>query len=205
MLVVFAVTQNRANVNNRKPPMPPGTLSALNYYALLGLSNGATIPEIRRAYRELSKRYHPDTSNLPQEEAREKFQQLKDAYTTLSNDRERHLYDVKLRLERDGIGGNGVTLPPNWKRTPDSAPGRSTGTSREPSERPLSPGELFVLLILGVTLVGCLLLAIALGLTRENLPLPSQTQGSFSMPVQSAIAWDGRINRSDSDPTPIQL
>ncbi|MBO0349444.1 J domain-containing protein [Phormidium pseudopriestleyi FRX01] len=173
--------------------MPPGTLSALNYYALLGLDNGATGPEIRRAYRELSKRYHPDTSPLPQAEAREKFQQLKDAYTTLSNDRERHLYDVKLRLERDGIGGNGVALPPHWKRTPDAAYGRSPGTSREPSERPLSGGELFVLLILGITLMGCLLLAIAIGLTRENVPLPSsQTPELFSMPV-STIASDGRI------------
>lgn len=151
--------------------MPPGTLSALNYYALLGLSNGATVPEIRRAYRELSKRYHPDTSLLPQEEAREKFQQIKDAYKTLSNDRERHLYDVKLRLEREGLEGNGIQLPPHWKRTPDPIYERSPRTGAEPSERPLSSGELFVLLILGVTLIGCLLLAIAIGLTRENVPL----------------------------------
>ncbi|WP_261210111.1 J domain-containing protein [Laspinema sp. D2d] len=176
--------------------MPPGTLSALNYYALLGLSNGATVPEIRRAYRELSKRYHPDTSPLPPDEAREKFQQLKDAYTTLSNDRERHLYDVKLRLERDGIGGNGVQLPPHWKRTPEAVYERSPGMGREPSERPLSGGELFVLLILGITLMGCLLLAIAIGLTRENVALSSQTPELFSMPV-STIASDGRMNLSD--------
>ncbi len=175
--------------------MPPGTLSALNYYALLGLSNGATVLEIRRAYRELSKRYHPDTSPLPQEEAREKFQQLKDAYKTLSNDRERHLYDVKLRLEREGIWENGVALPPHWKRHPDAAYGRSTGTGREPSERPLSGGELFVLLILGLTLIGCLLLAIAIGLTRENVPLPAQTSELLSMPV-STIAFDGRMKLS---------
>lgn len=174
--------------------MPPGTLSALNYYALLGLSNGATVPEIRRAYRELSKRYHPDTSPLPQEEAREKFQQLKDAYKTLSNDRERHLYDVKLRLEREGIWENGMK-PPHWKRQPDADYGRSPGMDREPSERPLSGGELFVLLILVITLMGCLLLAIAIGLTRENVPLPSQTPGLFSIPV-STIAFDGRMKLS---------
>jgi hypothetical protein len=66
---------------------------------------------------------------------------------------------------------------------------------REPSERPLSGGELFVLLILVITLMGCLLLAIAIGLTRENVPLPSQTPGLFSIPV-STIAFDGRMKLS---------
>jgi curved DNA-binding protein CbpA len=173
--------------------MPANTVSALNYYALLGLTNGASVPEIRRAYRELSKRYHPDTSPLPQEEAREKFQQIKDAYTTLSDDRERHLYDVKLRLERDELRG-GLHSP--GKYGPYGPPGGSRAGYREPSERPLSGGELFVLLILGITLVGCLLLAIAIGLTRENATVPSVNQASFSGPVPEVTAPDGKINSS---------
>ena len=56
-----------------------------SYYVLLGLPPSASALEIRRAYRELSKRYHPDTTELPTAIATAKFQQLNEAYATLSN------------------------------------------------------------------------------------------------------------------------
>jgi len=52
---------------------------------LLGLHPSASAIEIRRAYRELSKRYHPDTTDLPPAIAIVKFQQLNEAYAALSN------------------------------------------------------------------------------------------------------------------------
>ncbi|MFO0006774.1 MAG: J domain-containing protein, partial [bacterium] len=41
--------------------------------------------ELRRAFRNLSKRYHPDTTSLPEAEAREAFRRLQQAYVTLSD------------------------------------------------------------------------------------------------------------------------
>ncbi|GFZ96944.1 J domain-containing protein [Okeania sp. KiyG1] len=57
----------------------------VNYYSLLGLHPQASNQEIRRAYRELSKRYHPDTTDMPEALAKAKFQQINEAYATLVN------------------------------------------------------------------------------------------------------------------------
>lgn len=142
--------------------------SAPNYYAVLEVSNAATAAEIRRAYRELSKRYHPDTTQLPLPVAKEKFQQIKDAYVTLNDPKERHLYDVQLRLAREA--SRSLNVPPlHWQRQGSvSPPMQSRAAYLDPTERPLSSGELFVLFVLGLAFLGCLLLAIAIGLTRGD-------------------------------------
>ncbi|NLQ07879.1 J domain-containing protein, partial [Cylindrospermopsis raciborskii LB2897] len=51
-----------------------------NYYTLLGLHPSASVIDIRRAYREMSKHYHPDTTELPDQVATVKFQQINEAY-----------------------------------------------------------------------------------------------------------------------------
>lgn len=68
----------------------------MSYYTLLRLHPTASAIEIRRAYRELSKSYHPDTTDLPSAIATAKFQQLNEAYATLSNPERRLTYDLKL-------------------------------------------------------------------------------------------------------------
>ncbi|MEB3829650.1 J domain-containing protein [Phormidium sp. CCY1219] len=136
---------------------------------MLELSTTATAGEIRRAYRELSKRYHPDTTELPSDVAREKFQQLKEAYATLSDPQQRQLYDFQLRLNR-GRSYRYAVMPPSTVKRADakSQSFRSSAAYIDPTDRPLSAGELFALFILGLTLVGCLLLAIAIGLMRGD-------------------------------------
>lgn len=133
------------------------------YYALLGLHPSASPVEIRRAYRELSKRYHPDTTDLPAATATAKFQQLNEAYATLSNPERRVLYDQQIGYSRVNV----IQAPPGLNR-PSHQPPRTYSSSAylDPTDRPLSAGELFALFILGLTFVGCLLLAIAIGLTR---------------------------------------
>ena len=73
------------------------------YYTLLGLHPSASAIEIRRAYRELSKRYHPDTTDLPQGVATAKFQKLNEAYATLSNPQKRLTYDLEIGYSRFGV------------------------------------------------------------------------------------------------------
>jgi molecular chaperone DnaJ len=62
-----------------------------DYYEILGVSRNATKEEIKRAYRELAMRYHPDRNKSP--EAEEKFKEISEAYAVLSDDRKREEYD----------------------------------------------------------------------------------------------------------------
>lgn len=141
-----------------------------NYYSLLGLHPGASVIQIRRAYRELSKRYHPDTTDLPTGVATKKFQQINEAYATLSNPERRFSYDLTIGYSRFG-----VIQPPSDLDTPVSnSYDWSKSAYLDASDRPLSPGELFALFFLGLTFLACLLLAIAIGLTRGDAAVETQ-------------------------------
>ena len=167
------------------------TSNSTSYYALLGLHPSASPLEIRRAYRELSKRYHPDTTDLPPTTATSKFQQLNEAYATLSSPERRVLYDQKIGYSRLNV----IQAPPGLD-DPVRQPKRVYKSSAylDPTDRPLSPGELFALFILGLTFVGCLLLAIAIGLTRGDSAFqvsqpnsnPSPTQRQQRIPLNNA-------------------
>lgn len=70
-------------------------LRSTDLYRRLGLTKGASDDEIRKAYRNLVKQYHPDTAtNTDKAKATEDFQHLKDAYETLSNSSSRKFYDM---------------------------------------------------------------------------------------------------------------
>jgi curved DNA-binding protein CbpA len=76
------VTSNEGTPQNQSQKMPGTAPLGSSYYGLLGLHPSASAIEIRRSYRELSKLYHPDTTNLPPATATAKFQQLNNAYAT---------------------------------------------------------------------------------------------------------------------------
>jgi len=67
-----------------------------DYYKILGVSRTANLSDIKTAYRNLAKTYHPDVNNSPK--ANELFTILKEAYETLSNERKRYIYDIKLNF-----------------------------------------------------------------------------------------------------------
>ena len=64
----------------------------VNYYETLGVDKGASKSEIKKAYRSLSMKHHPD-HNQNDKEAEEKFKELNEAYSVLSNDEKRNKYD----------------------------------------------------------------------------------------------------------------
>ena len=63
-----------------------------NYYEVLEIALTATEKDIRKQYRKLSKKYHPDVNN-EDKVAEERFKQIKEAYETLTNKNKRAEYD----------------------------------------------------------------------------------------------------------------
>ncbi|MDO5135742.1 MAG: DnaJ C-terminal domain-containing protein [Eubacteriales bacterium] len=63
-----------------------------DYYEILGISRNASENEIKKAYRGLAKKYHPD-SNKGNPQAEKRFQEITEAYTVLSDKEKRKLYD----------------------------------------------------------------------------------------------------------------
>lgn len=179
------MTHNGATPDQGDSRMPNQT-GAPNYYSLLGLHPSASAQQIRRAYRELSKLYHPDTTELPSAIATAKFQQLNEAYATISNPERRSAYDRKIGYSRIHV----MQAPADLNR-PVSQPRRMYSSSAylDPTDRPLSPGEVFALFILGLTFVACLVLAIAIGLTRGELSFqPLQAKSSSSLTEEMTIS-----------------
>lgn len=132
-------------------------MGSSNLYEILGLTPWANAQEIRAAYRDLSKLYHPDITKLPPEVALEKCKELNQAYAVLSNPERRRLYDQSIQFSRT----YSIKAPP-----PTQPLSYDNGL---PNERPLSAGEIFALFIIFGSLVLCLGLAIAVSIWRGDL------------------------------------
>lgn len=77
-----------------------------SYYDILGVDKSASKDDLKKAYRELSKKYHPD-KNPGDKSAEEKFKEVNEAYSTLSDDNKRREYDYTQ-------SGGGRWTDDNW-------------------------------------------------------------------------------------------
>jgi curved DNA-binding protein len=80
-----------------------------DYYKILGVERNAGEDEIKKAYRKLARKYHPDVSKEPN--AKEKFQEVSEAYETLRDKEKRAAYDS---LGSGFRPGQDFRPPPDW-------------------------------------------------------------------------------------------
>ena len=77
-----------------------------DYYDVLGVEKNSTKQEMKRAYRKLAKKYHPDM-NKDNPSAEQMFKEITEAYNVLSDDEKRKLYDQFGHAAFDGSMGEG--------------------------------------------------------------------------------------------------
>jgi len=129
-----------------------------NCYELLGVSPSANNAELRKAFRQLSKRLHPDTTSLPRDEATRQFQNVCEAYDLLSDPVLRANYDLFIEKENNLISQKKESYLKNIEPVQFS---KSIGV-----RRPLSGGELFSLLLLITSIFLSLALGVFIALLR---------------------------------------
>jgi len=102
-----------------------------DYYHIMGVDRTATGEDIKRAYRKLARKYHPDVSKEPR--AEERFKEIGEAYEVLRDEEKRAAYD---QLGENWQAGQDFTPPPGWQ--PGRGPGAGTHTHGGYDGEPLS-------------------------------------------------------------------
>lgn len=76
----------------------------MDYYRILNIGRNASQEDIKKAYRRLSRKYHPDNAG---EQAREQFDRVQEAYGVLGDEKKRAAYDERMRADESGDRAGG--------------------------------------------------------------------------------------------------
>ena len=96
-----------------------------DYYKILGLERDAKEADVKKAYRRLARKYHPDVSK--ESNAEEKFKEVGEAYEVLKDPQKRQAYD---QLGGNWKAGQSFTPPPGWEEIFSGAGFSGTGSTR---------------------------------------------------------------------------
>ena len=108
-----------------------------NYYEMLGVDKNAPSNEIKRAYRNLAIKYHPDR-NLGNKAAEEKFKDINEAYEVLSDQTRRVQYDQS--ISRNNFINRGASFG-NFRRNPPNRRGTGTAARQRVDTQDFRPGR----------------------------------------------------------------
>ena len=137
-----------------------------SYYKILGVNENASNHELRKAFCKLSIELHPDTTSLEIDVAKNKFQEVLEAYEHLNNSNLRKIYDDKLK-ENSRITNNTNVL--------NNLVIDSNNQNLIGNRRPFSNGELFslflLIIIISISLIGSIFIASFTGKELETIPL----------------------------------
>jgi curved DNA-binding protein CbpA len=165
-----------------------------SHYQLLQVAPTASREELRQAFRQLSKRFHPDTTELPVAEAERAFQQLRQAYAVLSDPAARQRYDGELRHAAMVAAATNLPSTAATMATNPALRARPPGVRPDGVRRALSGGEWLALLLLGIALVFSLVLGVGMAWLRgaELIESPSwwpeaRLQRTMPMPMPTPM------------------
>ena len=151
----------------------------MSHYQRLGVDASVDPETLRQAFRRRSKDLHPDTTQLPAEQAAREFQQLCESYDVLADPVQRRFYDEQYLRSSPLVEPKQPFMSASWKGIGE--------------RRPLSGGEWFALVLLGAALLLSLIVGLGFaalqGREWQVAPLwltSEQTQTS------SSDGWDGR-------------
>jgi len=108
-----------------------------NYYEILGVDENATQDDIKKAYRKLSKQYHPDVNP----DGEEKFKDIAEAYDIIGDPEKRQDYENKKNNPFAGMGGHGFDIHSMFEQM-------MGGQMRGPVEK-----KKFVILVMGMDML----------------------------------------------------
>ena len=138
----------------------------ISYYKILGVDENASNHEVRKAFCKLSIELHPDTTSLEIDDAKNKFQEVLEAYENLNNSNLRKIYDDKLK--ENSRDKNNTKVLNNL--IIDSSNQNYVG-----NRRPFSNGEMFslylLIVIILVSLISSILIASFTGKELETIPI----------------------------------